>query len=87
MLLVVCGTFPTPPCLVKRAFRGLVTHRYELNSKGARDSAGATTTKQVQHNVYWDLKETVWNVNGDKAFLFTAPRAQRSAFTVAPKKK
>jgi hypothetical protein len=58
-----------------------------LWTQSGKYSAGATTTKQVQHNVYWDLKETVWNVNGDKAFLFTAPRAQRSAFTVAPKKK
>ena len=49
-------------------------------------SQGTTTTKNPQHNFYWGLKETVWNVTGDKAFLFTAPRAQRSAFTVQPKK-
>lgn len=49
-------------------------------------SVGTTTTKNPQHNFYWGLQETVWNMKEDKAFLFTAPRSQRSAFKVQPKK-
>ena len=55
--------------------------------KGTYSVNAATTAKGPQHNLFWGLQETVWNVAGDKAFLFTAPRAQRSAFTVGPKKQ
>ncbi|WP_305825627.1 hypothetical protein [Massilia brevitalea] len=58
-----------------------------LWTQSGKYSVGATTTTKPQHNVFWGLQETVWNVKGDKAFLFTAPRAQRSAVTVAPKKQ
>lgn len=46
----------------------------------------ATTKKASQHNLFWGLHETVWNVKGDKAFLFKAPRTQRLATTIPPKK-
>ncbi|OIJ41045.1 hypothetical protein [Massilia timonae] len=49
-------------------------------------TVGKMSNMAPQHNIHWGLQETVWNVKGDKAFLFTAPRAQRSSFTVAPKK-
>lgn len=55
--------------------------------KGNYSVNPATTAKNSQHNVFWNLQETVWNITGDKAFLFTAPRAQRSAVTIAPKKQ
>jgi len=58
-----------------------------LWTQSGKYSKGETTNKKAQHNVYWGLKETVWNVNGDRAFLFTAPRAQRSSLTVGPKKQ
>ena len=57
-----------------------------LWTKAGKYSLGETTAKSPQHNLYWGLKETVWNVDGDKAFLFTAPRAQRSMITVPAKK-
>lgn len=50
-------------------------------------SQGTTTTNSPQHNFHWGLKETVWNMTGDKAFLFAAPRGQRSSFAVSAKKK
>lgn len=53
-----------------------------LRTKSGSYNLGETTAGAPQHNLYWGLKETVWNVDGDKAFLFKAPRAQRSAFTV-----
>lgn len=55
--------------------------------KGNYSVNPATTAKSPQHNVFWGLQETVWNVTGDKAFFFTAPRAERSAFSVVPKKQ
>lgn len=58
-----------------------------LWSQSGKYSVGAATNNKPQHNLFWGLQETVWNVTGDKAFLFTAPRAQRSAFTVVPKKQ
>jgi len=57
-----------------------------LWTKQGKYSLGKTNTQRPQHNVYWGLQETVWNIKGDKAFLFTAPRAQRSSFAVGPKK-
>ena len=55
--------------------------------KGTYSVNAATTTKAPQHNLYWGLQETVWNITGDKAFLFAAPRVQRSALAVGPKKR
>ena len=46
-----------------------------------------TTTKKPLHRLYWGLKETVWNIDGDKAFLLTAPRARRSEVLIPPKKE
>jgi hypothetical protein len=54
-----------------------------LRTKSGSYSLGETSKGSPQHNLYWGLKETVWNLEGDKAFLFKAPRTQRSAFTVA----
>lgn len=54
-----------------------------LWTKSGSYNLGETSNGLPQHNLFWGLKETVWNVDGDKAFLFKAPRAQRSAFTVA----
>lgn len=49
-------------------------------------TVGQTTNSYPQHNLHWGLQETVWNVKGDKAFLFAAPRTHRSMVTVSPKK-
>jgi hypothetical protein len=58
-----------------------------LWTKSGTYNLGKTSTNSPQHNLHWNLKETVWNITGDKAFLFKAPRAQRSSHSVGPKAK
>jgi hypothetical protein len=53
-----------------------------LRTKSGSYSLGKTSKGGPQHNLYWGLKETVWNVDGDQAFLFKAPRTQRSSIEV-----
>lgn len=34
------------------------------------------------HNLYWGLKETIWNKTGDQAFLLFAPKDERQSVIV-----
>lgn len=70
-----------PPKLVKAG------EYVSLWTRAGSSSTGRTTNDQIVHRIFWGLKETVWNVTGDKAFLFRAPRDARSSHTVAAYKK
>lgn len=39
------------------------------------------------HRFYWGLGYTIWNDDGDKAWLLYAPAKERQSKTVAPAKK
>jgi len=58
-----------------------------LRTKAGTYKLEKTANGSPQHNLFWGLKETVWNVDGDKAFVFKAPRTQRVSTAIAPKKQ
>lgn len=44
------------------------------------------TSPSPLHQIYWGLKERIWNKTGDRAYLFYAPADQRQSKPVAPAK-
>lgn len=59
--------------------------RVVLWTRNGKYVVSKTATNIPQHNFFWSLQETVWNIKGDKAFLFNAPRALRSSMTIVQK--
>jgi hypothetical protein len=49
-----------------------------LWTKDGKNNVGKDTAGGPQHNFFWNLKENVWNVNGDTAHLIDVRSNQNS---------
>ncbi|MBA5686692.1 hypothetical protein [Rugamonas apoptosis] len=69
-------SFLFPPKTVKQG------EFVSLRTRSGEDKVFVNESKQVIHAIHWNHQKTVWNKDGDTAYLLYAPKASRQSKSV-----